>query len=144
MWGAILYDLHDKIYMNHDEDIHTFKKYGRQNVKQNLNQHLFQMHGRVIFELIIGNLICNHFHFVIFYHLTLFCNLVLQIFWGGPIYFLQCVWCFKIVGDWFSIIVLSQPKCRNKHWVILWCFKVLVYFYIKGLRGCWIGCWCGD
>jgi hypothetical protein len=27
MWGAILYDLHDKIYMsmNHDEDIHTFK-----------------------------------------------------------------------------------------------------------------------
>jgi hypothetical protein len=31
MWGAIFYELHDKIYMsmNHDDNIDTFKKHGR-------------------------------------------------------------------------------------------------------------------
>jgi hypothetical protein len=61
---------HDKIYMsmNHDENINTFKTHGRQNVKPNFNQHL----SKDAWTSYIGNLIRDHFHFVIFHHLTFF------------------------------------------------------------------------
>jgi hypothetical protein len=49
----LLWPPHDKIYMsmNHDENIDTFKTCGTQNMKQNFNQLLFEMHGQVIFAI---------------------------------------------------------------------------------------------
>jgi hypothetical protein len=64
--------------MNYDENIDTFKTHGRQNVKQNFNQHL----SEDAWTSYIDNLICDHFHFVIFHHLTFFQNLVLEFFWA--------------------------------------------------------------
>ncbi len=41
MWGGILQDLHDVMYMsiNHEEKIDDFKEHGRVDVKENLHKH---------------------------------------------------------------------------------------------------------
>jgi hypothetical protein len=43
------------------------------------------MHEQVIFGPITGNLVFDHFQFVIFYHPPLWCPFVLKLLFGGHI-----------------------------------------------------------
>jgi hypothetical protein len=59
MWGGILQNLHDVIYMsiNHGKTIDVFKERGKVDVRESLNNISLVMHGQIIFGLITISLV---------------------------------------------------------------------------------------
>ncbi len=115
------------------------QKAWEKNVKQTLINICMKMHGQVIFELIIGNLICDHFHFVIFHHFTFFffC-LILEFFWVALLNFCIMYGVFKL---WvMGLQQLFRPN-QDTQASIESFYGVLKHWFsldIKGLRGCWV------
>jgi len=86
MWDAIFHDLHDvtSMSMNHDENINAFKECGKNNVRQNFNQHFLSDTSMdksfldlllEIWYVIILKLSClksfNHFFVILFLNCVL-------------------------------------------------------------------------
>jgi hypothetical protein len=85
--GAILCGLHDVMYMsmNHNENVETFKQCARRKVKQFFNQYSPSDAFTSFFGPIIGNLVCDHFQFIMFDHPFVFFPFVLELLLSGHI-----------------------------------------------------------
>ncbi len=69
MWGGILQNLHDVIYMsiNHGKTIDDFKERGKVDVRESLHNIGLVMHGQIIFGLITISLVSdNIYHGLVF------------------------------------------------------------------------------
>jgi hypothetical protein len=123
------------------ENIETFKEWGRIKVLQSFEQHspsdswthyfwtYYCQFGMCSFSISIFKTCLFGDSFIVYiplngYDHVLSTRTLIKLI-------LHCALCFIVMNDWPSMCTTFQPRYINKHWVLPWCFKTLVFTWNK-------------